>query len=597
MAQRSAFDTIGQGHTSSAAGHRTLIPLSARPSDEIFDSACETEHDSVSEFGGQSAEGGPDQPADRSTRLHSRVPGVADRQDSAGYQRRPPALAERQDSASNIQAMEEAERELAMGTAESIGNARRRDSAEDMQFVSPSAANAGTAVLRSPRANMAAEGDADEVMHHLSIGSPSNRLVMRSDSARQQLLTAGFVPVPASSSAAPDASQPSQPASLPAQGLSGLTMQRQDSASEQELPAASTSSPRPEPILARRNSALAAEALLDQGDVPLGRKDSALDSLEAARRLVLQGQPDLRDRPMASPLSVSTSTHHNPVPFAQPSTSMATQAGPNHSRKRKASSSFHIMAEATSPSFPRVSSPMAIDQGWNQAGPSESAWEGQELTARQDSALDDLSAARATILRDLHELSPRAVLGHSTVEQPGPSNANSILRLPSVPTDPLAQARWLMARDAELYDPAERESSISAIPGTLSDMGPALRPYSSSLSMDTTALPASPSAPHLPAQAETLPVPVGAPRHRVVRDSATEGALTRKNSLAQARALLAAEFPHLALDDELRMDARQRMPDAHPDSPMFAGSPIEQEFSSGFDMQQSVTRIDGPGSI
>lgn len=42
-----------------------------------------------------------------------------------------------------LQAMEEAERGLAMGQSESMLNARRRDSAEDMQFVAPGAANAG----------------------------------------------------------------------------------------------------------------------------------------------------------------------------------------------------------------------------------------------------------------------------------------------------------------------------------------------------------------------------------------------------------------------------------------------------------------------
>lgn len=62
----------------------------------------------------------------------------------------------------------------------------------------------------------------------------------------------------------------------------------------------------------------------------------------------------------------------------------------------------------------------------------------------QDSALDDLSAARATILRDLQETSPRPVLGDASFVQPGPSSSSSIPRLPSVSTDPLAQARWLV---------------------------------------------------------------------------------------------------------------------------------------------------------
>lgn len=72
--------------------------------------------------------------------------------------------------------------------------------------------------------------------------------------------------------------------------------------------------------------------LLQLEDVPLGRKDSALDSLAAARRLVLQDEPssvrvsDEVQQP-AQRSSIARSSVHSVT--SEPGTSAAMQAGPS----------------------------------------------------------------------------------------------------------------------------------------------------------------------------------------------------------------------------------------------------------------------------
>lgn len=78
------------------------MPASEVGGDEM--DTTQSDQTSVSDFGPSGPAASPFEdsgPGD----VRGRPPGLADRQDSASYQRRPPSLVERQDSASNLQVL------------------------------------------------------------------------------------------------------------------------------------------------------------------------------------------------------------------------------------------------------------------------------------------------------------------------------------------------------------------------------------------------------------------------------------------------------------------------------------------------------------
>lgn len=530
--------------------------------------------------------------------------GLTERSDSASYQRRPPALAERQDSASNIEALAEAERGLTGGTSEGMLQLDgRRDSAEDMQFLSPP--TRGTS-LRSPRRSLLMDGDsADDLpVQSLRVSSMSpprtagasfGRQVMRSDSARQHLVHSGrsLAIMPAAS----HASTEDHPGSLTMSPFQvDGSVQRFDSASDRPAVTpllASVASPGP-------SSPPAAAAQLE--DVPLGRKDSALDSLAAARRLVLQDEPssvrvsDEVQQP-AQRSSIARSSVHSVT--SEPGTSAAMQAGPS--------------------AYQGPASPTDAEARLDFA---------EHLAPRQDSALDPLAAARATALG----LQPPAGAPDAmSIPAGSSSHAQDFSQHPAT-SDPLVQARWLMARDADAEQPissspANPRSAWGTSEASPREQEPYALPAVSLPPLDT-GLPSS-SAPawaNVPSTAFSnaeLTPEAGpsspAPGHRVHRgDSASEAPLPRTDSLSRARALIRAEFPTMPIIEQSgspslssqnsRLSPRsgsgeqQRMANslqtdsAYPDSPMFAGSP-QTPFSSANHNLQGTHRPGMPSGV